>query len=115
MDRIAQRYADPFAFLGAYLRAGRLYECVREIVAAINRDIQREADDRQERMLWDLWVHKYHGKQSYGDWRETMLAKPAEEKPKPKVSEVRDMQKNLDIAAQSLAKLQRSTAKKGGG
>lgn len=114
MDRIAQRYADPFAFLGAYFQAGRLHECICEIVKAINRDIKREAEDRQEQMLWELWVHKYQGNQSFGAWKENMLAKPAAEKPKPKVVEVQDMQSNLDIAAQTLEKLQRSTGKGGG-
>ena len=115
MDRVAQRYADPFSFLDAYFRAGRFFECVLSIVEAINREREREDEDRQERMLWDLWLHKYSGKQSFGEWKQSVLSKTAAKpKEKPKVVKTSDMAKNLDIAAQTLAKLQRSQ-KKGGG
>lgn len=115
MDRVARRYADPFSFLEAYFRAGRFYECVISIVKVINNELEREEEDRQEKMLWELWLHKYEGKQSFSEWKEHVLAKSAAKpKEKPKVVETANMSKNLDIAAQTLAKLQRSQ-KKGGG
>lgn len=107
MDRVAQRYADPFAFMGEYLRCGRFYECVQNIIQALNR----EADEWQDQKLWELWLHRYKGEQSFGDWKESLRSNSAD-KPKPVAAEPGDMTRNLEIASQTLAKLKRS--QKGG-
>lgn len=111
MDRVAQRYADPFAFLGSYMQAGRFADCVENIVQALNHDVE----ERQEEKLWELWLHKYQGKQSFGDWKKSIRQKSApEEKPKLKKVEPGLMTRNLDIAARTLTKLRRSNERKGG-
>lgn len=107
MDRVARRYADPFAFMEAYLRCGRFYECVRGIIDALNR----EAEDWQEEKLWQVWLHRYQGKESFGDWKESIRSTTADH-PKPTTAEPGDMSRSLEIASHTLAKLRRS--QKGG-
>ena len=106
MDRLAQRYADPFSFLAQYLQVGRFHECVTDIIEALNR----EMEDKQDELLFQIWLHKYEGDQSFNTWKENLRAKPAAiQKAKPKVARPEDMQKNLDVANATLAKLKRST------
>lgn len=111
MDRIAQRYADPFSFLGMYLRMGRLCECVEKIVDAINRENKERADERLDMMLWMMYVQRYEGRKSYAEWKKGFLGEK-QEKPKIEVVEPEKMSKNLDVAAQTLSKIKRS--QKGG-
>lgn len=111
MDRVARRYADPFAFLGAYLRVGRLHECVTSIIEAINKDLKDRAEEKLNDQLWDLWLHKYHGNQSFGDWKKAFVDPPEHEA--PNVVDPEAMQKNLDVATQTLKKL--AASQKGGG
>lgn len=94
--------------MGAYLRVGRFTECVHEIILAANR----EMDEKMEDKLWELWLHRYKGKQSFGDWKKSIRTQPAD-KPKPTVAKPGGMARNLDIAAQTLEKLRAS--QKGGG
>lgn len=108
MDRAAQRYADPFSFMGAYLQVGRFAECVRSIIQAFNH----EAEEQQEEKLWELWLHRYKGKQSFGEWRKSLNSTPAQ-KPRPKVAKIGGvLARNLETAAKTLEKLRRS--QKGG-
>lgn len=111
MDRIAQRYADPFSFLGLYIQMGRFSECVEKIVDAINRETKERAEERLDLMCWMMYVNKYEGKKSYGEWKRAFLGKK-EDKPQIQVVKPEQMSKNLDIAANTLGKLRQS--QKGG-
>lgn len=111
MDRIAQRYADPFSFLGLYLNMGRFSECVEKIVEAINRETKERYEERLDLMCWMMYVNKYEGKKSFGEWKKDFLGKK-DDKPKITLVKPEQMGKNLDIAANTLGKLRQS--QKGG-
>lgn len=111
MDRVAQRYADPFAFMGAYLQVGRFGECVNNIIEAINRDAKDKADEMMDERLWSLWLHRYQGNLPYGEWKETILHGP-EQHEKPKEVEPGEMAGNLDIAMDTIKKLRQSAERR---
>lgn len=47
MDRLYQRYADPFSFINGMIRTGRFAEFVSDFMAA--------TDSEKE---WEVWLHK---------------------------------------------------------
>lgn len=80
---------------------------MRRFVDAENHD----AEEAQNEKLWELWLHRYQGKLGFGEWLETVKAKPAERE-KPKEATKADMSRNLGIANETLAKLRKSTERR---
>lgn len=105
MDRLYQRYADPFHFMEIYLTAGRFAEWMRDFVAACNHDTEQ----RQDELLLQIWLHKYDGRQSFGEWKNALTAEPVQ-KTRPKAAETDSptLARNLETAYQTLGKLRQS-------
>ena len=105
MDRCAKRYACPSSFMQAWLDVGRFTECVRDIIRAMNRD----QEDKQDRILFDLYLHRYTGNKSFGEWKDEVTKAPAAERVKPKIGTKESMKRNLEIAFDTLESVRKST------
>lgn len=89
---------------------------MHDIVQAINRETELEAEKMQDERLWSIWLHYYlagGGKKSFTDWKKAALGK---EEPKPKaeikVGTEESMARNLDIANDTLRKIRKSTERR---
>lgn len=51
MDQLFKRYADPFLFLGGYIRTNRFSEFVDSFV-------ERVSKERDEKSQWEFYLHK---------------------------------------------------------
>lgn len=51
MDRLFQRYADPFLFMDGMLQTGRFTEFVFEFVKTTNQE-------KEDQLDWEFWLHK---------------------------------------------------------
>lgn len=112
----ARRYADPWSFLANFLAAGRLAECVVDIVQAHNQEAKLESEKLLDERLWSLWLHDYRpngGKKAYGEWKKAALGKD-DPKPKATIKEgtPETMAGNLDIAFNTLKKIRHSTERR---
>lgn len=112
----ARRYADPWTLLANFMAAGRLAECVVDIVKAYNREAEQEAEKLQDERLWSIWLHGYlanGGKKDFTEWKKAALGK-ADPKPKATIKEgtPETMARNLDIANNTLKKIRQSTERR---
>lgn len=64
MDRLFQRYADPFSFMNGMLWTGRFCEFVEQFV-------KTTMEEKEEARNWDFFLHRvFEG--SYNDFCESM-------------------------------------------
>lgn len=64
MDRLFNRYADPFSFMNGMIRTGRFCDFVESFIDTINRE-------KEERSNWEFYLHRvFEG--SYNDFVEGM-------------------------------------------
>ena len=62
LDTVSRRYANPEGTLNATIRDGRFSEFVR-----------KTQEWENDRFLWDLYLHKYTGKESFEDWKRGII------------------------------------------
>lgn len=67
MDLLARRYASPFFVLDEMIRQNRLSEFVFEVN-------QIHYEEEQDKMLWDVWLHKVFDK-GFGEWKRSIQTK----------------------------------------
>ena len=51
MDRLFQRYADPFPFMDGMIQTGRFYDFVRQF-------LETDYKEREEQTSWEYFLHK---------------------------------------------------------
>lgn len=64
MDRLYQRYADPFSFINGMIRTGRFCEFVSDFIYATN-------SEKEEKANWEIWLHKVF-EMSYKDFKQSI-------------------------------------------
>lgn len=89
---------------------------MHDIIQAINRETELEAEKMLDERLWSIWLHKYvreGGKQPYGEWKKAALGK-ANAKPTVAIKEgtPETMARNLEIANNTLKKLRKATERR---
>ena len=89
---------------------------MQDIIQAINRETELEAEKMLDGRLWDLWLHDYRangGKKAYGEWKKAALGKD-DPKPKAQIKEgnADTMARNLEIANNTLRKLRKATERR---
>lgn len=62
MDRLFQRYADPFPFIDGMILADRFSDFVTNLIQTINKEIEAENKDKEMRTHWELWLHRVFDK-----------------------------------------------------
>lgn len=83
------------------------------MLQALNREAEEQLEKHLDSMIWDTWLHKYEGEQSFGDYKRDFTERLEKQmQPKPKVTEPENMARNLSIATETLNKLR--TTRKGG-
>ena len=58
MDRLFNRYADPFLFMGEMIHAGRFAEFVEDFIRTLNREIADQNKEKEMQFHWECWLHK---------------------------------------------------------
>lgn len=58
MDRLFQRYADPFLFMGGMIHAGRFDEFVSNFIQTMNRETEQQNKDKEMQFHWECWLHR---------------------------------------------------------
>ena len=64
MDMLFRRYASPMTLLDGMIRRGKFASFIRESIEMHNRD-------EEEKIIWEMWLHKCFDK-GYTDFRRSI-------------------------------------------
>lgn len=64
MDLLFKRYASPFLLIGQMIAINSFSDFVTKLINLNDEDI-----------LWEFFLHKYMGEQSYSEWKESLESK----------------------------------------
>lgn len=92
MDLLHKRYASPFPLLDNLIENKQFSEYIQFL-------LNKEAEDRNDQMLWEFYLHKVFDK-SFKEFRETMLA---ESEGESKKNDATDEAKRNEIIEKSNA------------
>lgn len=83
------------------------------MLQALKHEVEEQAEKELDDKIWDLWVHKYEGDLSFGEYKQDFKERLEKRtRPKPKAVAPESMGRNLSIASKTLSKLR--TSQKGG-
>lgn len=75
MDLLYSRYADPLSLLDIYISQGRFGEFVLEISDLEHRRKVEEAEQENDRRLWEMYLHSdIRYEKSFNDWKSEILS-----------------------------------------
>lgn len=90
-----QRYTCPLEFMKLYIDSGQFGEFVSDIIKADRKRKQEEAEQKNERQMWELYLHSMSEK-SFNDWKSDLLSQSQKTSP-PASHAMSDAQVNKTI------------------